>query len=350
MQKLLQAKTIKIPCMRAGLCQYKQERVLVPQATLEKLAKTAYGIPVIIDHQEDDALKAALARGNFDDVAVGRVADMHYDTETDLWWAHIVVDTQEALDLFAKGHGVSTSYEVTEDSEGGTFNAVPYDRTIENGVYMHLAIVEKPRYEIAIKPVFFNSADEMPSLTLKQEPRTIESIPANKETGMFKLFKTTRQEVKENSDDMMIEVDGKQVAMNELIEAYKNSCKKNEDTEGEEKKPENEVEIEIDEDKPANEGDEDKTENEDDEDIDAQVNALLASVEEEEKKNADEAKAKEEEEKKNAEEKEKAEEEAKKNRYNSLNNAADRGTMQNSSEPVSLFEKAEIGRKRYGSK
>lgn len=165
---------------------------------------------------------------------------------------------------------------------------------------------------------------------------------------MFKLFKMSRQEVKENSDDMMVEVDGKQVAMNELIEAYKNA-KKNEEPKDEEVKPENEVEIEIkpedeDEVKPENEG-------EDDEDIDAQVNALLASVEEEEKKNAeDEAKAKEEEEKKNAEEKEKAEEEAKKNRYNSLNNAADRGTMQNSSEPVSLFEKAEIGRKRYGSK
>jgi hypothetical protein len=353
MQKLLQAKTIKIPCMRAGLCQYKEERVFVPQSTLEKLAKTAYGIPVIIDHQDDEALKAALARGNFDDVAVGRVADMHYDTETDLWMAHMVIDTQEALDLFAQGYGVSTSYEVTADSEGGTFNAVPFDRTIDDGKYLHLAIVENPRYEIAVKPVFYNSVDgdDRPCLTLKDEVRTIETVSNSQgEKPMFKLFRTKREEVKENSDDMMVEVDGKQVAMNELIEAYKNA-KKNEEPEDEEK-PENEAPevLQKDEEKPNEVEIEIKPEDED-EDLDAQVNALLASVEEEEKKNAEdaEAKAKEEEEKKNAEEKEKAEEEAKKNRYNSLNNAADIVRMQNSSEPVSLFEKAEIGRKRYGS-
>jgi hypothetical protein len=343
MEKLLQAKTVKIPCMRAGLCQYKDERVLVPQETLVKLAQTAYGIPVIIDHQEDETLKAALAQGRLHDLAVGRVADLHYDTDEDLWYAHMVIDTQEAIDLLAKGWGVSTSYEVIEDSEGGTLNAVQYDRTIVAGNYLHLAIVEKPRYEMAVKPVFFNSVDELPCLTIKTAQATIETMQPQKETGMFKLFKTTKHEVKENSDEMMVEVDGEQVAMNALIEAYKNA-KKNEvpvEPKDEEVKP-NEVEIEIEDDKPNGEvvvpsssslrgsADEDK-------DLDEEVNALLQSVEEEEKKNAEdeEAKAKE--------------EEAKKNRFNSLNNAVD--SMDNSvSSFQSLAERAEAGRKKYGSK
>lgn len=155
---------------------------------------------------------------------------------------------------------------------------------------------------------------------------------------MFKLFKTTKQEVKENSDDMMVEVDGKQVAMNELIEAYRNAMKANEapvepKPEDEVKPNEAEVEVEV---KP--EGEEAPAANaEDDEDIDAEVNALLASLDEEEaKKNAEDEEAK------------KKEEEAKKNRFNSLNNAVD--SMDNSvSEFKSLAERAEQGRKRYGS-
>ena len=334
MKKLLQAKTVKIPCMRAGLCQYKEERVLVPQETLVKLAQTAFGIPVIIDHQEDETLKEALAQGRLHDLAVGRVADLHYDTEEDLWYAHMVIDTQEAIDLLAKGWGVSTSYEVIEDSEGGTLNAVQYDRTIVAGKYLHLAIVENPRYEMAIKPVFFNSVDEVPCLTIKTAQDTIETMQPKKETGMFKLFKTTKHEVKENSDEMMVEVDGEQVAMNALIEAYKNA-KKNEDPvdpTDEEVKP-NEVEIEIEEKKPEGE----KPVEDEDKDLDEEVNALLQSVEEEEKKNAEdeEAKAKE--------------EEAKKNRFNSLNNAVD--SMDNSVGSFqSLAERAEAGRKKYGSK
>ena len=91
MTKLVVGKTIKIPAMRRGLCAYSDETVHLPQSTLEKLAHTAHGIPVVIDHQMVNA-------ANVERVVVGRVADMHYDADTDTWDAHFVCDTQEAID------------------------------------------------------------------------------------------------------------------------------------------------------------------------------------------------------------------------------------------------------------
>jgi hypothetical protein len=319
--------------MRQGLCQYENERVLVSQATLEQMAQTAFGIPLILpDHVEQAELEA-----NLEQYLCGRVADMHYDAETDLWMAHCVVDTEEGVDLFNKRWGVSTSYSVEKKGPAGTLNAVSYDSEITEGKYLHLAIVEHPRYEMAVNPVFYNSADlqiENKNLTIEQTKK--EGVP------MLKLWRTKREEVKENASDMMIDVDGKEVSMNELVEAYKSS-KKNAEVE-----PNKEEE-------PVVVNEEPKPEDED-EKLNAEVEALLSSVEAEEKKPEDEEKKNEDEEKKPEDEEKKNEEdpeEAKKTdeRFNALRLASFQ-SYDNAAvgDFKTIQERAAIGRAKYGNK
>ena len=351
MKKLVNAKTFVIPCMRAGLCQYEDERVNVPQSSLEKMAQTAFGIPLIIDHVEQSELENQLEQ-----VVCGRVADMHYDTDTDLWMAHCVVETEEAIQKLESGWGVSTSYEVVSKGAGGTLNAVDFDATIEDGKYLHLAIVEHPRYEMAVNPKFYNSRNlqsTKASLTLK------ESI-ALKGVSMFKLFRTKSEEVKENSSEMEIEVDGEKVALNELVQAYKQAKAQPVDVEH--------VVMQEDEEEKMN----------------AEVDALLAELEKEESENQVEieieAPEKEEEEpaleqesdseKMNEDEEEKEEKEQMKDedekmnslsfadglkqtneRFNALKQASFKSIMDNGASGYqTIHERAALGRSRYGTK
>jgi len=351
MKKLVNAKTFVIPCMRAGLCQYEDERVNVPQSSLEKMAQTAFGIPLIIDHVEQSELENQLEQ-----VVCGRVADMHYDTDTDLWMAHCVVETEEAIQKLESGWGVSTSYEVVSKGAGGTLNAVDFDATIEDGKYLHLAIVEHPRYEMAVNPKFYNSRNlqsTKPSLTLK------ESI-ALKGVSMFRLFRTKSEEVKENSSEMEIEVDGEKVALNELVQAYKQAKAQPVDVEH--------VVMQEDEEEKMN----------------AEVDALLAEVEKEEEVAPSieiEVEAPEKEEEKEVleqlceveenekeeekEEKEQMKEEEEKmnslsfadglkqtnERFNALKQASFKSIMDNGASGYqTIHERAALGRSRYGTK
>jgi len=351
MKKLVNAKTFVIPCMRAGLCQYEDERVNVPQSSLEKMAQTAFGIPLIIDHVEQSELENQLEQ-----VVCGRVADMHYDTDTDLWMAHCVVETEDAVQKLESGWGVSTSYEVVSKGAGGTLNAVDFDATIEDGKYLHLAIVEHPRYEMAVNPKFYNSRNlqsTKPSLTLK------ESI-ALKGVSMFRLFRTKSEEVKENSSEMEIEVDGEKVALNELVQAYKQAKAQPVDVEH--------VVMQEDEEEKMN----------------AEVDALLAEVEKEEEAAPAieiEVEAPEKEEEKevldqlceveeNEKEEEKEEKEQMKDeeenmnslsfadglkqtneRFNALKQASFKSIMDNGASGYqTIHERAALGRSRYGTK
>lgn len=347
--KLINAKTFMIPCMRAGLCQYEDERVHVPQDTLEKMKETAYGIPLIIDHLDQAQLEA-----NLDRVLVGRVADMHYDEDTDLWMAHCVVETEDAIKKLESGWGVSTSYEVLSKGAGGTLNAVEFDATIEDGKYLHLAIVEHPRYEMAVNPKFYNSRE------LTQQKPSLTIVSDNESKGvlsMFKLFKTKREEVKENSSEVEIEVDGEKVSLNALVEAYKKNKMVPVDVEHV---------MEVEDDK-----------------LNAEVEELLSSIEieiegedkgepevsPEEKMGAmdmpadqkcaevmpDEMKNKEEEEKpKKEEEKHNSFTEglaASNERFNALKEASFKAVLDNGAAGFqTLQERAALGRSRYGSK
>lgn len=342
MKKLLQAKTFIIPAMRAGLCEYSDERVLVSNETLAKMAKTCYGIPLIMpEHVDHEELK-----NNLEQYLCGRVADMHFDEKNDVWLAHCVAETEEALDLFNKGWGVSTSYQVEQKGNGGTLNAVEYNSEILDGTYLHLAIVEHPRYEMAKNPTFYNSKDS-DKLTQESAPSTILVSDNPQGDNVMSFWRTKREEVKENTTDIEIEIDGEKIALNTLIATHKavklNAAKKNEEKEEEIKNKK-------------------KNEEEDEEKMNAEVDALLKDLEKDDKKNEDDEEDKDNEDDKDEDDKDNEDEEMKKEeekkeaskkknaRFNELKNSRDNSVLDNALDSYkTIQERAKIGQQRYGS-
>jgi hypothetical protein len=330
-------KVIKMPCMRSGLCKYDNETILVGKEALEQMAPTMQGVPVIIDHPDEK-----ITEQNIDQLkVVGRVADMHYDVESETWYAHFVVEDAEAVKLLQQGYGVSTAWIGEKYSGGGTFNNCPYNREVLKARYEHLAIVKNPRYEMAFNPIFCNSKDRQ----IGNNVDNIINVQNKESVSMFgKLFKkvTSREEIMVNSnEEFTIEVDGKELPLKEAIEQIKLNAKE----EGKEEAKCNEVDVDG----------EKMTVNEL---IDAYKNLKKASLEKEEeaKKNAEEEeKKKEEEAKKNAEDEEKKkeeeEEEKKQNsRFNDFDDLHKNGKEKNQVGYLTVRERVELGRSKYGSK
>jgi hypothetical protein len=196
--------------MRPGLCGYNEgshkETVFLANDTLAAMAKTCYGIPVIIRHQDVNT-------SNVNDVVVGRVADMHQEGEN--WTAHFVVDTQEAVDLLSRGWGVSTTYEILKSGPGGTLNNVPYDREIQDAKYLSLAIVENPRYEMAKNPIFYNSKNDLPTVG---DESNISNINQSEGKSMLgKLWRFVKNEVSgDEVGQCLVMVNGVKKSMSDL--------------------------------------------------------------------------------------------------------------------------------------
>lgn len=216
-EKLIIGKTIKMPAMRRGLVKYPEETILVNQNALEKLAKTSYGIPVVIEHPG-----VKITPENFKDIPVhGRVADMTYDEKTDEWMINFVVDTQEAVDCLNSGWGVSTAWIGENYGPSGTYNAMPYDRELLEGKYEHLAIVKDPRYEMAKGPVFYNSKN-----SLQEKSKGSNIIDNSQKTGskkmLFKLFRMIKEEIKTNENESyMLNIAGQDVPLANVLEEMK---------------------------------------------------------------------------------------------------------------------------------
>lgn len=329
MDKILSVgKVIKMPCMRAGLVKYADETILVTKDFLERIAATMQGVPVVIDHPE-----IRITDQNIGSLpVVGRVADMHFDQENDVWLAHFVIDNGKAVELLQSGYGVSTAWIGTKYSGGGTFNNCPYDREAVEGRYEHLAIVQNPRYEMAVNPIFLNSTDRQ-----KDDNKVIINTDNKKgNNSMFgKVWKkiTQREELMANSnEEFIVEIDGEEKPLKQWIEDFKANAKKNEADETYEVDGQKMTVNEI---------------------IDAYKNMKTKMNEseaaaEEKKKEEEEAEAK-----KNEEESEKEkEEEAKTNsRFEEMDQVHENGKSTiPESNFLSLRDRLELGKNRYGSK
>jgi flagellar biosynthesis GTPase FlhF len=347
MDKLLSVgKVIKMACMRSGLCKYSDETVLVTKEFLEKLAPTMQGVPVVLDHPD-----MRITDQNIGTLpVVGRVADMHFDSENDVWLAHFVIDSAKAVELLQHGYGVSTAWIGTEYAGGGTFNNCPYDREAVEGRYEHLAIVQNPRYEMAVGPIFLNAKDGQ----IDNNKVIINNDVKKGANSMFgKVWKkiTQREELMANSnEELVIEIDGVEKPLKDFIEDFKANAKKNE----------TEEKYEIDGDQMTvnelisafknlkmkkNEAEEEEKKKKDEEE-----EAKKNEEEEKKKKDEEEAKKNEEEAKKNEEE-EKEDKVKKNSRFNELDELHENaGNKVNEAVFFSLKERTELGKNRYGSK
>lgn len=127
-----------------GVASYEQfGDVLITKETLNKFINTMVGCPVIIKHKD-------ITDKNADKERVGVVSDVWFN-ETDGWFycSGIIWDKQ-AIDLVKnQGWNVSCTYDFESDKESKTHNGKKIDMEFTGGNFLHLALVDNPRYERA---------------------------------------------------------------------------------------------------------------------------------------------------------------------------------------------------------
>ena len=145
-------KRFKSRFIQPGLAGYPGQygNVLVRKETLDKSLNTIIGAPVIINHTNVTA-------DNADDLRVGVISNAYYNDKDGWYWCEGVIWDETAQNLITdKKWSVSCSYDFLEqDDEGGTENNIPYDREFTKLNFVHLALVDNPRYERA--NIVFNS-------------------------------------------------------------------------------------------------------------------------------------------------------------------------------------------------
>lgn len=215
--KLTVGKTIRMPCMRRGLCAYPDATILLGPKVLEEMAKTAYGIPLTIGHPSipinDNTLKSI--------PLAGRVSSMDYNAATDEWFAEFVCDSAEGVELLQKGYGVSTGWYGDKYGPGGTYNGVPYDKELQKARYGHLAIVKDPRYEMARDPIFLNSKSDTCIKDVNADTIVNKQSKSMETKQMFKLFRNRREDIKMNEgEDVLVDMDGDEKPLSQLVSEY----------------------------------------------------------------------------------------------------------------------------------
>ena len=307
----LKAQTFKARFLEKGVVKYDDEMVLIKPENLMAIAMDFKGAHVIIDHQD-------VTENEANDKIVGYINNVWFD-EFDGWaWCDFTVNNEEAITLINQGYSVSCAY-FPKYAEGGTYHNIPFDREIVGGEAIHLAIVKNPRYEDAI--ILKNSINKIMTI-LK-----------------FKKPKENKAEVKEiELENAMFEIeDGETVSVAEMVEAYKNS-KKNEEEDKKEEEP--------------------KVNADDEYEVDGEmvkVSELASAYKASKKKNESEEEKKEEKENEEDKEKEEEKKEAKKNSADALKIEAAKKKFENGAESLTnskvMTDKSrfDLGKSIYGS-
>lgn len=125
-----------------GLAHYKElGDIVITKETLDKFIMTMIGCPVIIDHKD-------VTDKNVDKLRVGTIADVWFNELDGWYYCSGILTDNEAIDLVKnQGWNVSCSYSFVSDDTQKTYHGKPIDMEFTDGEFLHLAIVEDPRYE-----------------------------------------------------------------------------------------------------------------------------------------------------------------------------------------------------------
>lgn len=139
--------------IEAGLVHYKEfGDVLITKETLDKFINTMIGCPVIINHKD-------ITDKNVEDERVGVISNVWYNDKDGWYYCEGIIWDKDAIELVKnKGWNVSCSYDFKSDFESKTHNGKKIDMEFTDGNFLHLALVEVPRYERA--NIVINSQDE----------------------------------------------------------------------------------------------------------------------------------------------------------------------------------------------
>jgi len=176
--------------LEAGIVSYEDSGAgiaLLKKETIDKMAHTFIGRPVIIDHQN-------VTPENYDKVAVGYVINVRFSPEDAWFYADFIVTDDKARALIdEKGYSVSCAYNVLDVAEGGLWHDIKFDGEITDGSFTHLALVNSPRYEDS------KITKQLPAMLVNG--KAAHYLNNQKECGMsiFKLFKKSENNKQEEA-------------------------------------------------------------------------------------------------------------------------------------------------------
>lgn len=197
---------------------------LLRRETIEDALGTALGNPLTIGHVRTNKIVTD---------PHGRVENVGRDPETGWFFADGSVETDRARDRLRNNSKPSCGYTVLALGPGGVWHNIPYAREITKIKFHHLAIVDNPRYEGSR----FRLNSKTQTAAMKNPFKFLWNIvkPAAEAGGQ----PTTERAEAVIAPDATVEIDGKTVRLNELVEAYQAPERTNEI------KPESEIEFET---------------------------------------------------------------------------------------------------------
>ncbi len=338
--------------MVPGVAEYHTEnfdgRIFIDEPTIKNMDPTFEGKPVYVEHVDKVDLD------KLQEQADGFVIESFYNKLDGKHWAKFIIVSDAGHEAIAKGWRLSNAYFPKEFAGGGTWHAVEYEKEVMSGVYEHLALVPKPRYEesIILTPEEFKSYNTRKAQELERLSNSKETLP------MFKLF--SRQKVEDAEakklENLAVQLsNGKEITIAELVALAEKAPIANESAEAKEEEKEyanGEHMVKLG-DKELSLNDLIKTHHE----LNSAHSALMAKNAE-----ADAAKEKEAAEKNAADDEDKKKEEAKKNaadaekegvkagHFDALKNAAQSSSKADAPNVDTDMDQLARGMARYGSR
>lgn len=203
--------------------------LLLKKETIDRIAPSIIGKPVVVRHQH-------VTPENQGGLAVGYVVGIHYNS-SDAWFYVDFLITDDKLEVVDREDGsvvfkdpkngelldgVSCSYDVTNTSKGGVWHDIKFEAEILDGSFTHLAIVLNPRYEetnrIVEKSAYMlvNGKEAVSKREDGQETNSKEGS----QMKIFKIFRKLTNGKEEEVEDKLVDVDGKEVPLSELVKTY----------------------------------------------------------------------------------------------------------------------------------
>ena len=141
--------------IEAGLAHYEElGDILITKETLNSFIDTMVGCPVIIDHKD-------ITDENVDKERVGVISKVWYNDIDGWFYCEGIITDSKAIDLIKnQGWSVSCAYSFVSDNLKKTYHGKEIDMEFTDGEFLHLAIVDNPRYEGANIVVNNNSFKE----------------------------------------------------------------------------------------------------------------------------------------------------------------------------------------------
>ncbi len=210
-----------------------RETVLIKKPALDNMNRSFLGKPVFNFTHKAVSIKDAFdfTSEETEEHAVGVISDVGYDVDTGYYFADMMIWDEATQDNIASGYKVSNAY-IPDISDGGVYNNVPYDEEVVGGEYDHMAIVEDPRYGDV--KIFENAKGENKMSLFKLITGKGKSQKKNEaDPPPVEDPKENEDDMSMNMDSILVDEEGNEYPLAELVETYKSTMGK----ENEEEKP-----------------------------------------------------------------------------------------------------------------